>query len=391
MVWLPIAKAINNRRKYMPEKKLIFTYPSPGNLQVKMSGDWHIASGIPSIDEVILQLNTLSDIGQIAFNTTGLSSWDSGFAAFLLKLIKECERRKIHIVPDGLPQGAQKLLLLARTVRERKEVSKIASESFLALIGNKAIGIRDEVITLFDFLGQLTLSFGRLAFGKAYMRWGDFAVIVQKCGAEAFSLVSLISILFGLILAFVGAMQLKLFGAQIFIADIVGIAMVRVMGAITTGIIMTGRTGASFAAELGIMQTNEEIDALKTLGISPIEFLVLPRVLALVLMMPLLTLYANLMGILGGFLIGVGMLELNPVEYFSRTQAAVGMNNLWVGLVHSIVFGIIIAVSGCFRGIQCGRSAAAVGESTTSAVVTGITSIVIATAIITYICQLLGV
>jgi phospholipid/cholesterol/gamma-HCH transport system permease protein len=158
-----------------------------------------------------------------------------------------------------------------------------------------------------------------------------------------------------------------------------------------TGIIMAGRTGASFAAELGIMQTNEEIDALRTLGISPVEFLVLPRVLALVLMMPLLTLYSDLMGILGGYAIGVGMLELNPIEYFLRTQAAVNLNNLWVGLLHSFVFGIIISLAGCFRGLQCGRSAAAVGESTTSAVVTGITCIVIATAIITYICQLLGI
>jgi phospholipid/cholesterol/gamma-HCH transport system permease protein len=375
----------------MPQEKLAFDYSIPGTLRLKISSDWRIASQLPSLQEVLDQLNAHPEIKEITFDTAALTTWDSGLTAFLLKLIKECEHRGIRAVPDGLPLGAQKLLLLARTVRERDTAIQTLRESFFSEIGNKVIKSKDEIVSFLDFLGELTASFGRLVTGQSYMRWGDFSVIVQACGAEAFPLVSLISILVGLILAFVGAMQLKLFGAQIFVADIVGIAMVRVMGAIMTGIIMTGRTGASFAAELGIMQTNEEIDALKTLGVSPIEFLVLPRVLALVLMMPLLTLYSNLMGILGGYIIGVGMLELNPVEYFNRTQEAVGINNLWVGLVHSVVFGIIIALSGCFRGIQCGRSAAAVGESTTSAVVTGITSIVIATAIITYICQLLGV
>jgi phospholipid/cholesterol/gamma-HCH transport system permease protein len=375
----------------MPQEKLAFDYSIPGTLSLTISGDWQIISGPPSLDTVILQLHTHPDISRITFTSVGLKAWDSALAAFLLKLIRECERKKISVVPEGLPQGVHKLLSLAQVVRERDEAGRKNPEPFLAAIGNSGIQIKDEIYSLLDFLGDLIVSFVRLVRGRAFMRRDDFFAIVQACGAEAFGLVSLISVLVGLILAFVGAMQLKMFGAQIFVADIVGIAMVRVMGAIMTGIIMTGRTGASFAAELGIMQTNEEIDALRTLGISPVEFLVMPRVLALVLMMPLLTLYANLMGIFGGYLIGVGMLGLNPVEYLSRTQAAVGINNLKVGLLHSVVFGVIIAISGCFRGMQCGRSAAAVGESTTSAVVTGITSIVIATAIITYICQLLGV
>ncbi|TAM41355.1 ABC transporter permease, partial [bacterium] len=210
-------------------------------------------------------------------------------------------------------------------------------------------------------------------------------------GADAFALVSLISLLVGMILAFIGAIQLRLFGAQIYIANIVGIAMVRVMGAVMTGVLMSGRTGASFAAELGLMQTNDEIDALQTLGISPVEFLVMPRVLALIIMMPLLTVYADFMGILGGLFVSTSILGLNPVEYWQHTQAAVKLSNLWVGLIHSFVFGIIVAVAGCLRGIKCARSAAAVGEATTSAVVSGITGIVIATAIITLICQVLGV
>jgi phospholipid/cholesterol/gamma-HCH transport system permease protein len=167
--------------------------------------------------------------------------------------------------------------------------------------------------------------------------------------------------------------------------------MIRVMGAIMTGIIMAGRTGAAFAAELGTMQVNEEIDALQTLGISAMEFLVLPRMIALALMMPLLTLYANLMGVLGGYIVGVGLLGLNPMEYYIKTQETVKLTNLWIGLVHGFVFGILVALAGCMRGIKCGRSASAVGKATTSAVVTGIVSIIVATAIITILCNILGI
>ncbi|MDB4444475.1 ABC transporter permease, partial [bacterium] len=213
----------------------------------------------------------------------------------------------------------------------------------------------------------------------------------QECGIDALPIVSLISLLVGLILAFIGAVQLMMFGAQIYVASLVGISMVRVMGAIMAGIIMAGRTGAAFAAQLGTMQVNEELDALKTMGVEPMEFLVLPRMLALTLMMPLLCLYADLMGILGGLIVGVGLLDLNMAEYINQTKESVSLNHFWVGLFHSLVFGILVALSGCLRGMQCGRSASAVGAAATSAVVTGIVSIVVATAIITLLCNVLGI
>ena len=167
--------------------------------------------------------------------------------------------------------------------------------------------------------------------------------------------------------------------------------MLRVMGAVMTGVIMAGRTGAAFAAELGTMQVNEEIDALKTMGIAPMEFLVLPRMLALALMMPLLCLYADMMGLLGGYLVGVAMLGLSPTEYLVTTREMVGLSNLWIGLAQSFVFGILVALTGCLQGIKCGRSASSVGTAATSAVVTGIVAIVIATAIITVACNMLGI
>lgn len=244
---------------------------------------------------------------------------------------------------------------------------------------------------MFAFIGEAALAFGKLFCGKANFRRTDLMNVIQESGAQALPIVTLISALVGLIFAFVGALQLKLFGAQIYVADIVGIAMVRVMGAIMTGIIMAGRTGASFAAQIGTMQVNEEVDALKTLGISPMEFLVLPRMLALALMMPLLCLYADLMGIIGGMIVGVFMLDLNFMEYYNQTKAAVALTHLWVGLFHSAVFGVLIALAGCLKGMQCGRSASAVGSATTSAVVTGIVSIIVSTAIITLVCEVLGI
>ncbi|HEX8948543.1 MAG TPA: ABC transporter permease, partial [Dissulfurispiraceae bacterium] len=169
------------------------------------------------------------------------------------------------------------------------------------------------------------------------------------------------------------------------------IGMVRALAAVMTGVIMAGRTGASFAAQLGTMQVNEEIDALKTLGISPMEFLVLPRMIALSLMMPLLSVYADLLGILGGLIIGVTMLDLNFLEYYAKTRESVHLNDFWVGLFSAAVFGVLVALSGCLRGMQSGRSAAAVGEATTSAVVTSIVSIVVAMAVITVVCNVLNI
>ena len=375
----------------MLSEKLVFEYSTPKTLLIKLSGDWQISAGLLSTDEINSQFDSHPDVAQINISVSQDLKWDSGLISFLLKLIKECEHKKINVAREGLPQEAQKMLAIALKIHEKSVLSPNASESFLEKTGDKVLQIIKGLRSGLEFLGDIAVSFGRVITGKSYFRWDDFMLLVQRCGVETLLLVSLISLLVGMILAFVGSIQLKVFGAQIFISDMVGIAMVRVLSAVMTGIIVSGRIGASFAAELGMMQANEEIDALKTLGVSPVEFLVVPRILALVIMMPILTIYADLMGILGGFIISAGMLGLNPVEYLNHTQSAVRLSYVWVGLIHSIVFGVIVAVAGCLRGIECERNAAGVGVATTSAVVTGITGIVVATAIITYICQFLGV
>jgi phospholipid/cholesterol/gamma-HCH transport system permease protein len=235
------------------------------------------------------------------------------------------------------------------------------------------------------------LSVAALTRGKARFRWVDLWTYIQDCGPSALPIVSLISLLVGLILAFVGAVQLALFGAQIYIADLVGLGMTREMGGLMAAIIMSGRTGASYAAQLGTMQVNSEIDALKTMGFEPMEFLVLPRILALILIMPLLCLYADLMGIVGGALVTVSFFDVSLVEYLNRTANAVHLSDFTIGIVKCAVFGVLIALSGCMRGMQCGRSASSVGDAATSAVVTGIVFIVIADSLMTIMCNRLGI
>jgi len=371
---------------------LQFSRPSDDTLAILFAGDWKLANKLPLIEDVRKQIDAEPKIQRITLNAREVKNWDSSLLIFLTNVIDICTRNKIHVDKENLPQGVQRLLNLASPQYQRKGVSRtVTHKTFFVQVADATFDFIRSSTEILSFIGEAFLAFMKFLRGKANFRRSDFFTIVQDTGAQSLPIVSLISMLVGLILAFVGAIQLKMFGAQIYVADVVGIGMVRVMGAIMTGIIMAGRTGASFAAQLGTMQVNEEIDALKTLGISPMEFLVLPRMLALVIMMPLLCLYSDFMGILGGFIVGVGMLNLGVTEYYHQTASAVTLTYLWIGLFHSAVFGVLVALSGCLRGMQCGRSASEVGYATTSAVVTSIVSIIVATAIITYGCEILGI
>jgi len=381
-----------NTQEMPSQANLSFSRSPEGDLVIYISGDWRMEQQVPAVEAVDEQLTSGSKVSRVLLDTKELKSWDSGLLTFLTKVIACCSEKKILLDKAGLPQGVQRLLGLATAVPERKEARKEAKkEPFLSLLGTRAIEFYRSTIEMVSFIGEATITFTKFLVGKATFRRVDLFLLFQECGAQALPVVSLISILLGLILGFVGAIQLKMFGAQLFVADVVAIGMVRVMGAIMTGIIMAGRTGAAFAAQLGTMEVNEEIDALKTLGISPMEFLVLPRMIALIIMMPLLCVYSDLLGILGGLIVGVGMLDLGFIEYLNRTREALNLTTFGVGLFHSAVFGVLVALSGCLRGMQCERSASAVGYAATSAVVTSIVSIIVATAVITFVCQVLGI
>jgi phospholipid/cholesterol/gamma-HCH transport system permease protein len=369
---------------------LDFDRSQDGFLVICHKGTWKLQTQLPPANEAERRMGDDSSLKGIAFDTRDLMDWDSGFLTFLIRIMKYAREHQIPVRQDGLPEGVQRLLKLAFAVPERR-AAEVTGDSFLPGVGGFVVGLWKSVLDVFAFIGETALAFLKIFAGKARFRVSDLFLILQECGIEALPIVSLISLLVGLILAFVGSIQLSMFGAQIYIANLVGIAMVRAMGAIMAGIIMAGRTGASFAARIGTMQVNEEIDALKTSGISPVEFLVLPRVIALAVMMPLLTLYADLMGVLGGMIVGVGGFDISFREYLNQTQAAITLTNIWIGVFSGFVFGILIAFAGCLRGMQCGRSASAVGDATTSAVVTSIVSIIVATAIITVLCNVLGI
>lgn len=376
----------------MDPAALAFAQEDPDALAVSLSGDWRRANNPPATSAVEERLASSPQVRRIVLSTENLTGWDSMLLTFLIGIRTLASRKNVPLHEVNLPEGVQRLLALASAARERScDKPTSPRVPILDRVGDSVLAFWRSLLDTTDFLGRVLVAFARLARGTAAFRRSDLLLIIQQCGAQALPIVSLISILIGLILAFIAAIQLKLFGAEIYVASIVGIGMVRALAPIMTAIILAGRTGASFAAQLGTMQVNEEIDALSTLGISPMEFLVLPRMLALLLMMPLLCLYADFMGMLGGLAIGASMLDLSVMQYCTKTRESVQLHDVWVGLICAAVFGVLVALAGCMRGMQCGRSAAAVGDATTSAVVTSIVSIVVAMAVITALCHVLNI
>lgn len=314
------------------------------------------------------------------YDTAKLGKFDSTLPAFLLAQFRDLEKPQAEAEQpslEGLPDNLKGLMELALAVPERSEAkTKSAPASDLKKLGKFTLGVWHGILSMVEFVGESMLSMGRFFTGRARFRKSDFWLTLQECGIDALPIVSLISFLIGLILAFVGNVQLTNFGANIFVADLVGIAMVREMGVVMTGIIMSGRTGAAFAAHLGSMKANEEIDALRTFGLQPFDFLVLPRLLALLLMLPVLTVYANIIGILGGMLVG-WLAGIPPVLYWNQTVAAITLTTASLGVFKSFFFAAAIAISGCMQGMNAGNSSAAVGQATTKAVVASITTIIV--------------
>lgn len=365
---------------------------SDAERELALTGDWVVGSDIPSPDVVLGQMSENSAVDRLVVSARDLGRWDTLLMTFLIGLIDHCRERGIEVDSSGLPEGARGLLTLVYAVPERAGARRQEQRSaWLAQVGKAALRAWEDGKVFLAFLGEAMLALGALFRGRARFRQIDLWLNIQDSGPSALAIVTVISLLVGLILAFVGAVQLALFGAQIYIADLVGLGMLREMGALMTGIIMSGRTGAAFAAQLGTMNVNSEIDALRVMGLTPMELLVLPRMLALILIMPLLCLYADLMGIVGGALVTVSFFDVSLVQYLDRTKDAIHLADFLVGVTKCAVFGVLIAIAGCLRGIQCGRSASAVGDAATSAVVTSIVYIVVADSVMTLICNQLGI
>ncbi len=346
---------------------------------VELMGSWRLGNALPPATEIDRQLKSDGRLRRVAFDSTQLGAWDTSLLAFVVRIIRSGSARGIEIDSSGLPEGVQHLLRLVESKPSRSTSEAVSRwRAMLHNLGTATLSFFEAGLSLFDFVGLTVLAFLKLLTGRARMRFSDLMFQVQACGVQALGILSLISFLVGTILAFMGAVQLRQFGASIYIADLVGIGIARDMGAMMTAIIMAGRTGAAYAAELGSMKVSEEIDALSTMGISPIEFLVLPRLIALVMMMPLLCLYADFLGMLGGSAVAATVLNISFVSYFGRTAAAVSLVSFLGGLFKATIYGVLVAVAGCWRGFEAQAGSSAVGEAATAAVVDSIVWVVTA-------------
>ena len=375
-----------------PERNDPFRMENQGGvLTVSFSGDWLLRAGRPTGSHVVEQAEAQGPIQRVVLKGQKLGQWDTAFLLVVTALSAWCKGKGIPLSSESIPDGVAGLVHLASAVPEQKDAQRESRPpSFLERFGIQVLSFWTGNRLALAFLGETTLSLGRFFSGRARYRRADLWYIIEQCGPQALGIVTLISVLVGAILAFVGAIELRLFGAEIYVANLVGVGMVIEMGALMTGIILAGRTGAAFAAQLGTMQVNEEIDALQTLGIPPVDYLVTPRIIALAIMTPLLVIYADILGILGGSTVGILLLDIPPVLFFHQTREMITAWFCAQGVIKGSTFGVLIAIAGCLRGMQCGRSASAVGNAATSAVVTSIVLIVLADALWTFIFMMMG-
>jgi phospholipid/cholesterol/gamma-HCH transport system permease protein len=358
-------------------------------LRVRLSGPWTLAAGLPSTHKLVDALRSEPPVRRLVFQIHELEAWDSVLVTFVHSSVEAAAARGVSTDETALPAGARKLVELARAVPRATEVHPAEDDALLARVGRVALRTWETAGDAVLFLGETVLAAGALLGGRARFRRVDLMHAFEATGVGALGIVALINFLIGAVLAFVGAVQLQQFGAAIYVANLVAIGVARELGPLMTGIVMAGRTGASFAAVLGTMTVNEEVDALRTMGLKPVEFLVLPRVLATGLMLPALVAYADLLGLLGGLFVGVTVLDVGTVEYLRQTREVLALRHVWIGLAKGVAFGLAIAITGCYYGIRCGRSAAAVGVATTKAVVMGIVLVVVVDAVFTVLLHFL--
>jgi phospholipid/cholesterol/gamma-HCH transport system permease protein len=354
---------------------------------VRLGGSWRLAGGLPPADPIGRELDR-SRAPRVRFDGADLRAWDSALVVFVGAVLEGCRARDVPVDLGGLPVEVHRLLDIAQEPAAVERV--VASPSGIERVGVQALRRHERLRDAVAFVGDAALALARFGAGRARLRRQDLWLLVQQSGAEALPIVALVNFLVGIILAFVGITQLRFFGAETYVADIVGIAVVRDMAALITGVTLSGRSGGAFAAQIATMQVTQEIDALRTLGVSPVEFLVVPRVLALTLMAPLLTLFADATGVLGGAVVGTTMLHQPLNGYLRQTALALTLGDLVGGLVKGMTYGLLIALTSTLRGMQAERSAARVGEAATRAVVTGIVAIIAACGVYQYVFFLFG-
>ncbi len=354
-------------------------------LDVAIGGSWQITEPRPAWNELLAGRRA----SRVRLRPDGLEQWDSSLLLMMFEARQWCQITGAYFDADAMPERSRVLLGQLATAHETS-LPLDRAETFLTSVGLASLDTVKKADDISRFVGDCTLSMMQVLRSPAKFRWRDCLHEMQQCGAMALPIVSLIAFLVGVTLAYTAAIVLRQFGGDIWIADLIGLSMVREMGAVMTAVVLAGRTGAAYAATLGNMKANEEIDALETLGISPVQFLVLPRMLALAVMMPLLTLYSCALGIIGGMVVAMGLLAIPPAAYWIEMQTIVDLSDVVTGVIKGGAFGLIVGLAGCLRGLQAERSAAGVGRAATSAVVTALLLLIIADAIFAMLFNALG-
>ncbi len=362
--------------------------------ELRLTGDWIARdSGVRGFADVRRILDEAGGL-MLRVDASELGQWDSALIAFLRMLRDSGSADQTRIVPievSALPESAQRLLALASAGASQAPDIKAPDASLATRVGEVCLRAWSRTVGVAALVGATVLC-GTAAFaGRTRTRAVDVVELIREAGAGALGIVAIVNGLVGAILAFVGAVQLQRFGAGIYVADLVGVAMAREMAAIGTAIVMAGRTGGAYAAHLATMQGNEEIDALNVFGIPIFDFLVLPRITALVTMMPLLYIYGCAVGFLGGAVVSIATLGITPLRFLEELRSAVTATQFAIGFTKSIAFGALVALAGCFIGLRAGRSAADVGHAATAAVVVGIVGVIALDAVFAVCCHALGI
>jgi phospholipid/cholesterol/gamma-HCH transport system permease protein len=365
--------------------------PAPG--QIALSGSW-IAREIGTVETQLDGLATPSKT-EVVVDGAGIEALDTAGAWVLHKLLRrlsgEGTPMRVHNLP---PQFAKLMEVVGQHVKDQPGASVPAgkgSPTVLESIGRNAEAAWQQAIAMLGFVGESTVTFARSVAHPSRLRWRPILFNIRTAGFDALPIVGLLSFLLGIVVAYQGADQLRRYGANIFVVDLVGLSMLREFAPLITAIIIAGRSGSAYAAQIGTMAVTEEIDAMRTIGIAPMELLVLPKIIALLIAMPLLTVFADVLGVFGGMIMAHASLGVGFGEFLDRFPKAIDMSAYLVGIGKAPAFAVIISVVGCFQGFRTSGGADSVGRQTTRSVVQSIFLVIVADALFSIAFNALGI
>jgi phospholipid/cholesterol/gamma-HCH transport system permease protein len=365
---------------------------SGDRLVLRAGGDWDVANAT-ALDALLRQLSP-QGMRRISLDLGEVERFDTAGAWLAHRVMKRFRAAGCDADVAGLRPDLQAMLDQVAASDRPAEAEPPGLNPFLAVVLHVGEGAHEaarEAMQQLAFLGLLLVTIGRTIRRPRRLRFTPLVYHMEKVGLNALPIVGLISFLIGVVLAYQGATQLQKFGAEVFVVDLIAVSVLREIGILLTAIVIAGRSGSAFTAEIGSMMVHEEVDAMRTLGLDPMEVLVLPRVLALVLTLPLLAFFADMMGLLGGLLMSWGALDISPGLYLERLNNAVSMWSFWVGIIKAPFFAFLIAMVGCLEGLRVERSAESVGRQTTRAVVTAIFLVIIVDALFSIFFATVGV